>query len=425
MTTLKKSLSSFQDGFSRSSVLFFIALVVYKILLSLIYINFMSVVIAYYGFDYKPNIFLSFLSWAVYLMLILFIKSDFQRPSEFFLFIFFILIIAPMLILMEYGGKSTSYFSLTLASFLVSKYFILRLPKLKIPRIKNGNMFALSLALIIIGSVFSMFFLSNASINFDLSVVTVLRENTADIYFGGIWGYLTPWVSKVLLPFLFSVALFKKRYLVALLLIGILLLTFGITGHRSIAILPIFALGIFIARNKGHKNFYILIGFMSLLFLIYILFLYFDNVFADIIIFRRALFLPSFLNYSYYDFFVNNEFIYYSNTFLSIFFDYPYSESLSNLIIQGANTGFLGTSYAHGGPAGMIIISFLVGMVLRVLDSFCGDEQDTSFFISYVSFPILAMLTSAAFFTSLLTQGVFLAIFISWLYQIKIQPNKE
>ena len=53
-------------------------------------------------------------------------------------------------------------------------------------------------------------------------------------------------------------------------------------------------------------------------------------------------------------------------------------------------------------------------------DSFCGDEQDTSFFVSYVSFPILAMLTSMLrFFTSLLTQGVFLAIFISWLYQIK------
>ena len=424
MTTLKKSLSFFQAGYDVPSVLFIIALGIYKILISLIYIYFISVVVAYYGFEYKPNILLSFLSWAVYLVLILFVKSDFQKPSEFFLFIFFILIITPMLILMEYGGKSTSYFSLTLASFLLINV-ILRLPKLKIPRIRNGNMLALSLALIMIGSVFSMFFLTNATINFDLSLVTVLREDTADIYFGGIWGYLTPWVSKVLLPFLFSVALFKKRYLVALLLIGILLLTFGITGHRSIAILPIFALGIFIARNKGHKNFYILIGFMSFLFLIFILYLYLDDVLVGSIVFRRALFLPSFLNYSYYEFFVNNEFVYYSNSFLSILLDYPYSESLSNLIIQGANTGFLGTSYAHGGPAGMIIISFLVGMILRVLDSFCGDEQDTSFFISYVSFPILAMLTSAAFFTSLLTQGVLLAILISWLYQIRVQPNKK
>ena len=419
MTALKMRMSLNKIGLGRESVLFFIALVVYKILLSVIYINFMSVVVAYYGFSYEPSLLRSVLSWSVYLPLLLCVKSDFRKPSDFFLFVFLILIITPMLILMELGGKSAAFLSYSLVCFLVIGV-IVRLPKLNFPRIRNGTKLALALALITTGSVFGMFFVTSgfASINFDLALVYALREETENIFFGGFWGYLTPWSTKVFLPFLFSIALFKKKYIIIVLLIFIQVLAFGITGHRSMAILPIFAVGIFLARNKTHKNLYILVLLTSLLLLIYMLHVYFQDVLISSTIFRRAIFLPSYLNYSYYQFFVENEYVYYSDSVLSQISDYPYgSESLSNLVITGANTGFLGTSYAHGGPLGMLIISSLVGMVLKVLDGTCENTQDVCFYVSYASFPILAMLTSAAFFTSLLTQGVLLVILMTWLYQ--------
>lgn len=420
---MRMSLNQIELG--HASVLFFIALVVYKILLSVIYINFMSVVVAYYGFEYQPNLLRSVLSWSVYLPLVLCVKSDFRKPSDFFLFVFLILIITPMLILMELGGNSVVFLSYSLVCFLVIGV-IVRLSKLNVPRIRKGNNLALALALIATGSVFSMFFVKNgfASINFDLALVSSLREDTKNIYFGGFWGYLTPWSTKVFLPFLFSIALFKKKYIIVAVLIFIQVLVFGITGHRSMAILPIFAVGIFLARNKSNKNLYILVLFMSLLLLIYLLHFYFQDVLISSTIFRRAIFLPSYLNYAYYQFFVENEYVYYTNSVLSQVADYPYGgKSLSNLIIRGANTGFLATSYAHGGPLGMLIISSFVGIILSVLDGTCERTHDACFYISFVSFPILAMLTSAAFFTSLLTQGVLLVTLMTWLYKFNAHPD--
>lgn len=47
---------------------------------------------------------------------------------------------------------------------------------------------------------------------------------------------------------------------------------------------------------------------------------------------RRVFFVPGKLSYDYFDFFAENHFIYWSNSFLSHFIEYPYSLPLAELI---------------------------------------------------------------------------------------------
>jgi hypothetical protein len=412
---------------NRNVSAFYVMLILYKLLLGFIYINFMSVVVAYYGFHYKPNFMLTIISWFIYLLCMVFIKSNFEKSSDFFVFIFFILIISPMLILMELGGKDPTYFFYSLVCFVVINLMV-RMPDIKLPRFKNGNYLVLTLSLAIVFATFSMFYITGGfgKITFDLTRVYEVRLETSVIYFGGIWGYVTTWATKIVLPFLLSIALFREKYLFLAFMIFVQALAFGITGHRSMAILWLIAIAIFLARNKKHRNFYVLVSFMCFLSVIYLLYAYFDEIMVSSTIFRRALFLPSFLNYTYYEFFSVNEYVYYSNTVLSGIIEYPYGDvKLSHVVAgeilgtpeAGANTGFLGSSFAHGGPVGMLVISIFVGMILKLFDSACKSKNETCFYLSFVSIPVLAMLTSAAFFTSLLTHGILLLLFITCLYE--------
>ena len=162
---------------SRATSAFYVALILYKILLDSIYINFISVVVAYYGFLYEPSLTLTICSWCIYLLCLFLIKSDFNKPSDFFLFIFWILIFTPMLVLMELGGKSVTFLGYTLACFLVLSLTV-RLPSIKLPKIKNGNKLVLAITFVTIFVTFSMFFVTGGfgKINFDLTLVYALRE---------------------------------------------------------------------------------------------------------------------------------------------------------------------------------------------------------------------------------------------------------
>ena len=414
---------------SYTSILFYLILISYKILLGIIYTNFISVVFQYAGFDFSTNINLFILSWALYLSLIFLLKPQYHQPSEFFLFVFLILIITPMLILMELGGKSQEFMLFTVLCFILIKVILIT-PKIKIPRVKYGNAVVLTISAMIIISTFLMFVVTGGitKINFDLSRVYELREETAQIYFGGGWGYITPWATKIFIPFFLSLSLFYKRYGLSIIIIINQVLIFGITGHRSMALLSIIALGLYVTRNKENKNLYIISLITISLLFIYLFHIYYDDLIISSTIARRAFFLPSFLNYSYYEFFSNNDYIYYSNSILSQLSEYPYENIQLSHVIAGqvlgqpemsANTGFVGTSYAHAGFIGMIIISIFIAIVLKILDSTCKSDKHTWFYLSFASFPVLSMLTSAAFFTSLLTHGILLLIFITWMYEYK------
>lgn len=416
-----------------ANILFYIVLVAYKAILDIIYTNFVSVVFQYAGFQYASNTGLSVIAWSIYLSLIFFIKPQYYKPSDFFLFIFFVLVITPMIVLMELGGKSLLFLIYTIMSFLLIK-LILTTPNLKIPKVKYGNKLVLAIAFFLILITFLMFLITGgiSRINFDLSLVYELRAETASVYFGGIWGYITPWSTKIFLPFLLSLSLFYKKHILVLILIGTQILVFGVTGHRSMGLLWIVSIGIYLTRNANNKNLYIITLITIMLLSLYLIHIIFDDLIIISTIARRAFFVPSFLNYSYYDFFLNHEHVFYSNSVLSKLIEYPYGDvSLSKLVSGqvfgepegGANTGFIGTSFAHTGVIGMIVISCFVGIIFKVLDGTCNSEKHTWFYLSFVSIPILALLTSASFFTSLLTHGVLIIIMITWLHEFE-EPDK-
>lgn len=407
--------------------LFFLYLTLYKCGLVFLYVEFVSQVFESSGFIYDQSYQRFFVSWIVYFSLIALLKSDYYKPSDFYLFIHFVLIVAPSIVLFEAGGKSLVFMLLTAGSFLLIK-LILSFPDVRFTGLVGGNLLAVMVSSALLGVVVIRLIAAGGieNINFNPERVYSLRQETEAVYFEGIWGYLTAWAFKVCMPFLLSISLLKSRFYLSVAILVLGMLAFGITGHRSMALFSVVGLGIYATRNFREKNARALLLIIIFLLLIYGLHVFFNDIVISSTIIRRAFFLPSFLNYSYHEFFSINEYVYYSNSVLSRLSEYAYGGTdLSHVVagevlgepMMGANTGFVGTSYAHGGALGMLIISVFVAVIIKVIDGLCCDPRDTWFYLSFTAIPMLALLTSAAFFTALLTHGVLIAVMLTWVYR--------
>src|SRR5690606_27727863 len=103
--------------------------------------------------------------------------------------------------------------------------------------------------------------------------------------------------------------------------------------------------------------------------------LFYEFIYVGAFFILRIFFIPAKLVYVYYQFFDNNSFIYWSNSFASFLFDYPYSESPARVVGnylgtgESANNSFLATGYMHAGILGVLIYCISVGFIFKLIDS--------------------------------------------------------
>jgi hypothetical protein len=153
----------------------------------------------------------------------------------------------------------------------------------------------------------------------------------------------------------------------------------------------------------------------------YLTFLILDQLLLGSLFIRRVYFVPSYLTFVYYDFFSNNDFIYWSNSFGAAFSDYSYSISPAKVIGEyidteaNANNSFLSTGYMHAGIAGIGLYGVIIGFLFRVIDSIAASGVPPWVAISILIVPSQSMLISADLPTSLLTHGFGVAVLILFL----------
>lgn len=142
-----------------------------------------------------------------------------------------------------------------------------------------------------------------------------------------------------------------------------------------------------------------------------------DSNFFGVIVFRRMMFIPSLLDYCYFDFFDNNH-LYWSNSFLKGVTTYNYSESAPRLIgleyfgreAMAANNGLISDGFSNAGSIGVLITIFLFNSFMLVIKN-CKVES--KFFGIY--FFILYGFLTTAISTVLITHGGLLLLLLTVL----------
>ena len=110
---------------------------------------------------------------------------------------------------------------------------------------------------------------------------------------------------------------------------------------------------------------------------------------------RRAFFVPAGVTYEWFEFFSVNSHVYWSDRVLSSFIQYPYNQSIPKTVGEymyspdlAANSGFIGSGFAHGGLIGVAIYALLLDFIIRIFNQLSRDGVPIWFSLAITAGPI-------------------------------------
>jgi len=404
----------------------FFLIILFKILLEAVYLLYISKQYAYYGFTLNVNEVKLLESYFICIIMYFLLNKNEHRPSSIVIIILFLFMMIPTLSLYWLKDESRLYVYFFSLSFFITS-LITKLPYLKIWKIKNSNKVVIPFIVVLSLSVYYIILYYNglpSARALDLLSVYEVRSGFNQGHW--IMGYLIPWQARVLNVFLLCLGFYKKNYKLVVVALGMQLILFLMTGHKSFLFIPVLVLGLYFAIRLGSIRKLLAAGLILVLsagLLAYYLF----HVHALLsIVIRRVFFVPAQNYFYYYDFFSHNEFVKLSHSIFGFLFPYPYDMSIPNLIGleyynspgMWVNTGYLADAYMNFGLLGMIIFSVVLGVVLLFTDSIIKGFKNSLFTAMIV--PSYFSLIDGALFTTLLTGGILFSLLLLYLY-----GNKE
>ncbi|MFL2487563.1 MAG: hypothetical protein ACJ0G2_04585 [Gammaproteobacteria bacterium] len=385
----------------------------------------MSEVYAYEGFivDFSLNKYI--FSWVFYIFACIITPKNFIRISDYFVVLAVTALIAPLATLVGIGNYSVYPLFVTVASILLIVLIIRFLGNVKFsfPIIRNGRSIAVYSSTALVGLVVALLLVTGAAfnLNFDLSLVYEFRSTNAELSSFGIFAYINNWVYQVINVFLISYFLLKRRWALFVFFCCLQIFFFGVSAHKSVLFYPLLIVSIWYYLQLNRSLIVVPVLFSGVIIFSFITYIIFSDIFVSALFIRRVFFIPAMLTINYFDFFSNNPFIYWSNSVLSSFIDYPYAERMTILIGQyrgteaSANNGYISSGYAHAGVLGVFLYSLILGVIMSILNSMTRNTDYLWFYLALVIVPIRAVVISSDLFTSLLTHGLLISILLIFL----------
>lgn len=402
----------------------FIFLLIYKLMLDFVYVEFVYKLYSYSIFDLNFNLNKYLFSSIWFIAIFCVLPKDSNKPSSIFLQLHFILMIIPMLTIYALANESGLFMTLCCIFYIMECLILRSVPNLKVIKIKNSKKILYGIILLITAFVYLSMIRANGIPSLKALNLNKVYEIRAVTKYPFLMAYMVAWQAKIINPFLITTSYVKGSKKALFFSILLQLILYLITAHKAFLFIPLAIIIVLYILKR--KDFLILGSFFAPLgtacaFLAYKIF---DNIMIPSLAIRRLLFVPAQIRFFYYDFFSKHEFLYFSEGTIGKIFglNSPYDLDVANMIgglysghfETNANTGYLADAYANMGIFGMLIMALLFSFILILINSL-SKNINKELVIGLCLFLILS-LNDGALLTILLTGGLLLLLILLYLY---------
>ncbi|MDC6350610.1 hypothetical protein PP178_03525 [Zeaxanthinibacter sp. PT1] len=343
-------------------------------------------------------------------------RIDHRKLGFIILSLFFILLTIPSLIAFISEGMYPSQLLLYHQLFFFVSWFMLKL-KFSITSIPvlNKKQGLLVLLLITVIGTIPYLLVYGPHINLkNLLLLDVYKTRSSmaglsNVYFGYTYSLFT----KIIIPLIIVFSLELRNKLLAF--VGVLyLVLFYLFGAHKTVYLGLIVVLIFY-RWTYLKSVSRILLYSSLFIIICLMLAVAGYDYPWILTFRRVHFLPTLLDITYLDFFKDN-YMYWSESVLGAFVDYPYQirheyiigETYFNRPDMAANNGIISDGYMNFGALGVLVNIGLVSSYFMILNNLKIPSRYFGLFLL-----VIFSFISSSIFTVFLTHGALALLLIS------------
>ncbi len=406
---------------------FYIAGILFRLVLEFSYIDFVHPLYEYAGFGLTPDSTKYLESWMMYLAMLACLPAQAHRPSDYLICVCFFAYMAPLLVFYSYASPARWILYGVAMQYTIIGLLRASRHRLALAPPKHGPKIAwvLCIGTIVGATVWMLTSAGLSNFNLDLDAVYEFREDANNTIYSGLPGYAVVWATTVAGPFLLMIALRDRRRLLTLGVLTLHIFWFGVSSHKSVLFYPALVISLYTLFKHSRAMSLIPIGMGLALGISLAAYHITESLFLGGMFIRRVFFVPSFLTFTYFDYFNTHSFVYWSNSLLSWLIPYPYDESVALVIgnhlndpTLWANNSFFSASYMHAGVLGITIYGLAAGLLMKALDSLTGKgDKGVPLWIvlSVVIVPFNTLFTSADLTTTLLTHGLGFGMLIMYL----------
>ena len=385
----------------------------FRLLLDFSYGYFVFPLYEYTGFTFSFSLTRIIESWVVFIFLLLLLPSKFKKPSDFFMVMFFFGLIAPLSSLYGLTESQPSHFYAILLGYILVLVFR-NGKRFCFPLFSEGQKIALLTLVLLLTIVTGWLVVSGATNFFNLSLTKVYeyRELSGNAINLGGMAYLNTMAFKLGGPCLLAIALYRKWYVLAVLVCLLQVFWFGASSHKAVLFYPTLVIFIWYFFERNNNLYIIPSALFLVVFCSLLAYIYFDHKLAASLFIRRTFFVICQNMFDYFIYFQNEPMLLWSNSITSKYIEYPYDLTPPVLIGQWRGTGanvnnsFISMGFMHAGVAGIVLYGVLVGFIFRIIDSLRGASLPNWLIVAALVAPVRAMLFSTDLPTALLTHGL-------------------
>lgn len=394
----------------------------FKIVLDLLFILVLADMYGYIGFELQVSYIKLAESYLIIAAITALLAIPDVKPSTVSLQLIYTLFLIPFLVMYAMQDASRMFTFFVILSFLL----IVFMTKISLPfvvkPIKGGQKIIMFFGVTIASAVLLIIMLVNGLPSwksFDMNMVYTIRS---EFQTGKSFEIIQGLATYVIIPYAFADSCLKRRYILLIVLFLYTVLIAGISGGKYM-LFVLFLTFFITCLVQYKKNIVASLAWliMGMIFLGIAVYTYSNNLMFFHLSVVRPIFIPAWLTFEYYKFFLIHPLLYFSETF-PILVQSPY-DLPSALIIGESLFGSDGSSWANGGMfaagyanfhfIGMLLFAFLYSITLIIADNIYRCSGQLSFLV------VMAVVSNHLIHASLLTvlnsRGLLFLLLLGWL----------
>jgi len=385
----------------------------------------------YEGFHFKATVSRAAVSWALAALPSLWMPIELKRPSQVVYWLLYLLVLVPSCLVPTYALDDQSTGPLILAAVLVAVFgltgMIYSIPLLPLPRMRlrsyEFNVILTILSLTCYAAMIASFGLHFRFVSFEDTYSVRAQYQDVLSQAPTLVAYAIGWQAWVINPLIMALGLRSKRMSWVLAGVGGQFAIYSITAFRSM----LFSAGLLLYllwAMRSHKAFgpRLALTWTAIFAGTGLSLFYGYGLMAEALVGVRMTALPGLLTGYYYEFFSTHPQVHLGHSIFKSFVAYPYAVEPPFLIgalyfhsaSNDANANIWADAFANFGYTGILCFTLLLALLLWLYDSMAVNSRDLRVAMMAIGLPAFA-LANGALLTSLLTNGLLLAMLLIYL----------